>query len=62
MHANQGRTRETVSTRSFRRLPLAAAVAMVMFAPQAWAQDAAQEGKDKEARTLDAVTVTAQKR
>jgi iron complex outermembrane recepter protein len=62
MQANQGRTRKTVPTRCFRRLPLAAAVAMVMCAPQAWAQDAAQEGKDKEARTLDTITVTAQKR
>ena len=62
MQANQGRTRKTVPTRSFRRLPLAAAVAMVMFAPQAWAQDAAQADKEKDARTLDTITVTAQKR
>ena len=44
-----------------RKLPLAAAVALVLAAP-AWAQDAAQADKDKETRTLDAVTVTAQKR
>ena len=62
MQVDQGRTRKTVPTRCFRRLPLAAAVAMAMCAPHAWAQDAAQEGQDKEARTLDAVTVTAQKR
>ena len=62
MHASKRRTRKTVPTRCFRRLPLAAAVAMAMCAPHALAQDAAQEGQDKEARTLDAVTVTAQKR
>jgi outer membrane receptor protein involved in Fe transport len=39
-------------------LPLAAAVAMV-FAPQAWAQDAAQAQRG---RALDTITVTAQKR
>ena len=49
-------------TRSFRKLPLAIAVAMV-FAPQAWAQSAdAPAAQDKDARTLDTVTVTAQKR
>ncbi|RZA12026.1 MAG: hypothetical protein EOP93_22590, partial [Lysobacteraceae bacterium] len=44
-----------------RRLPLAAAVALA-FAPAAWAQSAAPAAQDKEARTLDTVTVTAQKR
>src|SRR6478672_5438272 len=62
MQANQGRTRKTVPTRCFRRVPLAAAVAMVMCAPHAWAQDAAQADKEKDARTLDTITVTAQKR
>ncbi|HOU66942.1 MAG TPA: hypothetical protein PK861_13055, partial [Thermomonas sp.] len=54
--------RKTVLPSPLRRLPLAAAVAMVMCAPHAWAQDAAQDGEKKEARTLDAITVTAQKR
>lgn len=50
--------------RSFRRIPLAAAVALAFAAP-AWAQEAAPPPapqKDREARTLDTVTVTAQKR
>ncbi|HQW59380.1 MAG TPA: TonB-dependent receptor plug domain-containing protein, partial [Thermomonas sp.] len=47
-----------------RRLPLAAAVALVFSSPLAWAQsaDAPASPQDKEARTLDAITVTAQKR
>ena len=49
-------------THPFRKLPLAAAVALAFTAP-AWAQSAdAQAAKEKEARTLDAITVTAQKR
>lgn len=54
--------RKTVPPSPLRRLPLAVAVAMVMCAPQAWAQDAAQDGEKKDARTLDTITVTAQKR
>ncbi|MCL6620398.1 MAG: TonB-dependent receptor, partial [Thermomonas hydrothermalis] len=49
----------------FRRIPLAAAVALA-FAMPAWAQDAGQQApekeKNKDARTLETVTVTAQKR
>ncbi|HSD18313.1 MAG TPA: TonB-dependent receptor [Thermomonas sp.] len=61
MHSKRW-TRNTVPSWSLRRMPLAAAVAMAMCAPHAWAQDAAQDGEKKEARTLDAITVTAQKR
>ena len=63
MHARTRCTRRTVPSIRMRRLPLAAAVALAFVAPQAWAQSAdAQAPQDKEARTLDAVTVTAQKR
>ncbi len=59
MHASKRIARKS---RPFRKLPLAAAVALA-FAPQAWAQSAdAQAPQDKEARTLDTITVTAQKR
>ncbi|QDA56590.1 TonB-dependent receptor [Thermomonas aquatica] len=59
MHASKRIARKT---RPFRKLPLAAAVALA-FAPQAWAQSAdAQASPDKQARTLDTITVTAQKR
>lgn len=62
MHDSKRKTRNTVPSWSLRRLPLAAAVAMAMCAPHAWAQDAAQDGEKKETRTLDTITVTAQKR
>ena len=62
MHASTRNSRKTVLPTPLRRLPLAVAVAMVMCAPQAWAQDAAQDGEKKDARTLDTITVTAQKR
>ncbi|GHC07337.1 TonB-dependent receptor [Thermomonas carbonis] len=62
MHASKRNSRKTVLPSPHRRLPLAVAIAMVMCAPQAWAQDAAPEGQEKDARTLDTVTVTAQKR
>ncbi|RZA22102.1 MAG: TonB-dependent receptor [Lysobacteraceae bacterium] len=46
-----------------RRLPLAAAVALAFSPSLAWAQSATtQVDKDREARTLDTITVTAQKR
>ena len=62
MHASKRRTGKAVSFRKFRRLPLAAAVALAFSAP-AWAQSAgAPAQQDTEARTLDTVTVTAQKR
>lgn len=62
MQASRGsRQRKGDIHRSFRRIPLAAAVALAFAAP-AWAQDAAPPQKDREARTLDTVTVTAQKR
>ena len=59
----QTRTRTTRRS-AMRRLPLAAAVALVFSSPLAWAQsaDAPASPQDKEARTLDAITVTAQKR
>jgi outer membrane receptor protein involved in Fe transport len=60
LHSRNRTTRHS----ALRRLPLAAAVALVFSAPVALAQSAdpapAQEGKD--ARTLDTITVTAQKR
>ena len=62
MHASKRSGRKPVPSSCLRRLPLAAALAMAMCTPQAWAQDAAQEAQDKDARTLDTVTVTAQKR
>ncbi|MDI1253928.1 TonB-dependent receptor [Thermomonas sp.] len=67
MHASPGTTRSSGPRHGLRRLPLAVAVAIasssMTFAPMAWAQSAdATQTKDKEARTLDAVTVTAQKR
>jgi len=60
MHASKRIARKT---HPFRKLPLAAAVALV-FAPQAFAQSADQQATqaNKEARTLDTITVTAQKR
>ena len=62
MQASRGsRQRKGDIHRSFRRIPLAAAVALAFAAP-AWAQEAAPPQKDREARTLDTVTVTAQKR
>ncbi len=48
-------------TDSFRKLPLAAAVALA-FATPAWAQSTDAPAPQKDARTLDTVTVTAQKR
>jgi outer membrane receptor protein involved in Fe transport len=62
MHASKRSNRKTVQPRSLHRLPLAAAVAVALCAPQAWAQDAAQDADKKDARTLDTITVTAQKR
>ena len=57
--------------KQLRKIPLAAAVALVFAAP-VWAQTASpapaakqvskEAGKDKDTRTLGAVTVTAQKR
>ena len=62
MHASKRLARKTLPFRNLRRLPLAAAVAMA-FVPQAWAQSAdAPAPQDKQARTLDTITVTAQKR
>ncbi|WP_449446083.1 TonB-dependent receptor [Thermomonas brevis] len=65
MHASKrSLRREGGVYRQFRKIPLAAAVALAFAAP-AWAQEAAPPPppqKDKEARTLDTVTVTAQKR
>ena len=60
MHASKRIARKTFS---FRKLPLAAAVALA-FAPNAWAQSADPQTpqENKEARTLDTITVTAQKR
>ncbi|MFS8137253.1 MAG: TonB-dependent receptor plug domain-containing protein, partial [Thermomonas sp.] len=67
MHARQGSKRTSTARHGLRRLPLAVAVAVasssMAFAPMAWAQSAnTPTTKDKEARTLEAVTVTAQKR
>ncbi|MEO5962540.1 MAG: TonB-dependent receptor [Thermomonas sp.] len=67
MHASRGTIRSTGPRHGLRRLPLAVAVAMastsLAFAPMAWAQSAdAAQAKEKDARTLDTVTVTAQKR
>lgn len=62
MHARKHGHRQVGRYRQFRKIPLAAAVALAFAAP-AWAQQAAPPAqKDKDARTLDAVTVTAQKR
>ena len=62
MHASKHGQRQVGRYRQFRKIPLAAAVALAFAAP-AWAQQAAPAAqKDKEARTLDTVTVTAQKR
>ena len=62
MHASKHGQRQVGRYRQFRKIPLAAAVALAFAAP-AWAQQAAPPAqKDKEARTLDTVTVTAQKR
>ena len=67
MHARQGSKRTSTARHGLRRLPLAVAVAVasssMAFAPMAWAQSADTPAtKEKEARTLAAVTVTAQKR
>ncbi|MEO6102189.1 MAG: TonB-dependent receptor plug domain-containing protein, partial [Pseudoxanthomonas sp.] len=67
MQANRGNTRNSGPRHGLRRLPLAVAVAMasssMVFAPMAWAQSAdPAPPQNKEARTLDTVTVTAQKR
>ena len=63
MHASKrSLRREGGVYRQFRKIPLAAAVALAFAAP-AWAQEAAPPPppqKDKEARTLDTVTVSAQ--
>ena len=62
MHASKHGQRQVGRYRQFRKIPLAAAVALAFAAP-AWAQQAAPPAqKDKETRTLDTVTVTAQKR
>ncbi len=59
MHASRRSIRKSIP---FRRLPLAAAIVMA-FAPNAWAQSAEPPAaQEKEARTLDTITVTAQKR
>ena len=57
-------TRNRTTRRStLRRLPLAAAVALAFSSPVAFAQSAdAPPAQDKDARTLDTITVTAQKR
>ena len=57
-------TRNRTTRRStLRRLPLAAAVALAFSSPVAFAQSAdAAPAQDKDARTLDTITVTAQKR
>ena len=53
----------TVRQSVLRRLPLAAAVTLAFSSPLAWAQSAdAPAEKGKDARTLDTITVTAQKR
>ena len=58
MHASKRIARKTIL---FRKLPLAAAVALVMATP-AWAQSSeAQAGKDKDARTLDTITADTQR-
>ncbi len=67
MHARKGSTRTSNARHGLRRLPLAVAVAVagssMAFAPMAWAQSTdAAATKEKDTRTLDAVTVTAQKR
>ena len=67
MHAIRGSIRTTGPRHGLRRLPLAVAVAMasssMAFAPMAWAQSADPPAtQDKAARTLDTITVTAQKR
>ncbi len=67
MQANRGNTRASGPRHGLRRLPLAVAVAVasssMAFAPMAWAQSTdPAPAQDKEARTLDTVTVTAQKR
>jgi iron complex outermembrane receptor protein len=67
MRARQGNTRIRNPRHGLRRLPLAVAVAVasssMAFAPLALAQSANTPAtQNKDARTLDAVTVTAQKR
>ena len=67
MHASRVTIRNTGPRHGLRRLPLAVAVAMasssIAFAPMAWAQSAdAPSTQEKSARTLDTITVTAQKR
>ena len=61
MQASKRSIRSNASHHGLRRLPLAAAVALA-FAPAAWAQSAPAPEADKDARTLDTITVTAQKR
>jgi outer membrane receptor protein involved in Fe transport len=59
MHARNRTPRRS----ALRRLPLAAAVALAFSSPAVFAQSAdTPPAQDKDARTLDAVTVTAQKR
>ena len=72
MHASRGTIRNSSPRHGLRRLPLAVAVAMasssMAFAPMAWAQSTETKsadvpsGQEKAARTLDTITVTAQKR
>ncbi|HWS77951.1 MAG TPA: TonB-dependent receptor [Thermomonas sp.] len=58
----QARSRTTRHS-ALRRLPLAAAVALAFSPSLAWAQSAdAPAPQEKDARTLDTITVTAQKR
>ncbi|MGV8922322.1 MAG: TonB-dependent receptor [Thermomonas sp.] len=77
MHASRGTIRNSGPRHGLRRLPLAVAVAMasssMAFAPMAFAQSTqpqsteakptdAPSAQEKTARTLDTITVTAQKR
>ncbi|MEO6227550.1 MAG: TonB-dependent receptor [Thermomonas sp.] len=67
MHARHGNTRTSYPSHGLRRLPLAVAIAvassLMVFAPMAWAQSAETPAtQEKDPRTLEAVTVTAQKR
>ena len=72
MHASRGTIRNSIPRHGLRRLPLAVAVAVasssMAFAPTVWAQSTETKsadvpsGQEKAARTLDTITVTAQKR
>ena len=67
MYARQESSRTSNQRHGLRRLPLVVAIAVasssMAYAPMAWAQSADTAAtKNKEARTLEAVTVTAQKR